>query len=964
MTNVTGAGGVNINTSACSSGWEILDNSNTGATSNFNSPDGVVMSMTIKLLNPQDGTNEQLSIGGAYPGVLVAGNASQTLTITNNGTATTNVMRNVLDDLIYKDLAANPNTVVQRQVSVQVVDAVGGVSNAPIAFFSVKRGSNSGNAPGAITVFTSGTTVNLFTGLDGTQDAGGTWVDLGATGALVGNIVNIPTLPLGGSSFRYDVAATSPCGVSSTTVLVIKMSLTELAMTSSTSCGALLTNYTNPLYSANTNDAIYMFNSGVNSGTLECPAGSGVTTYNWYVFNPATNSYSDYALNSTRTQANLANGGYLVVRNDGGVITEGRSWVWNIGSGIPNAGVDAVVCAGDTYSLNGNVGGLTQTFTHYNPVKRPFVITPTTRISVSFTATHAYVSDLAFYLVNPDGTKRITLASNQNRSCNSGDNVNNLTFTNQGAPAYLNYCLGAPSALSGIWNGYFTGLNATDLPNNTNKLINWGPLFGENANQGGWKVQIYDCVTQDSGSLKGATIIFDDGAGNIATYTSGSIDVPINDDSCTAATASIYVVPSSPLVTVAQTLMINPNVGVNGVIGGWQWEYSTASATGPFVNFNNATLTPNLVVNQDTWVQLSVDNNVSSCNKADVMFIKANPKPNAGIGTNLTQAISPPIITLANQLAGENAGGVWTLISGVPGVGAFNAGLGTLNPVLAGVGTYVFRYTVTGIAPCPTDTEDLTIRLTAVINPVTENGTAAATGGTAIPNVAANDVVNGLPATLGAAGNATVATSGVWPSGITLNPATGAINVAVGTIPGVYPVTYQLCDKLTPQTCATIIDQVTVTAVLNPVADSGVTAPSTGGEAIPNVAANDVVNGLPATLGAAGNATIATSGVWPVGVTLNPTTGAINVAVGTIPGVYPVTYQLCDKLTPQTCATVVNTVTVTAVLNPVADSGTAPSTGGEAIPNVALNDVVNGLPATLGVSGNATIATSGVWPVG
>ncbi|QLK35315.1 hypothetical protein H0H25_02980 [Flavobacterium psychrophilum] len=561
MTNVTGAGGVNINTSACSSGWEILDNSNTGATSNFNSPDGVVMSMTIKLLNPQDGTNEQLSIGGAYPGVLVAGNASQTLTITNNGTATTNVMRNVLDDLIYKDLAANPNTVVQRQVSVQVVDAVGGVSNAPIAFFSVKRGSNSGNAPGAITVFTSGTTVNLFTGLDGTQDAGGTWVDLGATGALVGNIVNIPTLPLGGSSFRYDVAATSPCGVSSTTVLVIKMSLTELAMTSSTSCGALLTNYTNPLYSANTNDAIYMFNSGVNSGTLECPAGSGVTTYNWYVFNPATNSYSDYALNSTRTQANLANGGYLVVRNDGGVITEGRSWVWNIGSGIPNAGVDAVVCAGDTYSLNGNVGGLTQTFTHYNPVKRPFVITPTTRISVSFTATHAYVSDLAFYLVNPDGTKRITLASNQNRSCNSGDNVNNLTFTNQGAPAYLNYCLGAPSALSGIWNGYFTGLNATDLPNNTNKLINWGPLFGENANQGGWKVQIYDCVTQDSGSLKGATIIFDDGAGNIATYTSGSIDVPINDDSCTAATASIYVVPSSPLVTVAQTLMINPNVG-------------------------------------------------------------------------------------------------------------------------------------------------------------------------------------------------------------------------------------------------------------------------------------------------------------------------------------------------------------------------------------------------------------------
>ncbi|WP_208526637.1 hypothetical protein, partial [Flavobacterium psychrophilum] len=287
--------------------------------------------------------------------------------------------------------------------------------------------------------------------------------------------------------------------------------------------------------------------------------------------------------------------------------------------------------------------------------------------------------------------------------------------------------------------------------------------------------------------------------------------------------------------------------------------------------------------------------------------------------------------------------------------GAINVAVGTIP------GVYPVTYQLCDkLTPQTCATVVNTVTVTAVLNPVADSGTAPSTGGEAIPNVALNDVVNGLPATLGVSGNATIATSGVWPVGVTLNPTTGAINVAVGTIPGVYPVTYQLCDKLTPQTCATVVNTVTVTAVLNPVADSG-TAPSTGGEAIPNVALNDVVNGLPATLGVSGNATIATSGVWPVGVTLNPTTGAINVAVGTIPGVYPVTYQLCDKLTPQTCATVVNTVTVTAVLNPVADSGTAPSTGGEAIPNVALNDVVNGLPATLGVSGNATIATSGVW---
>ncbi|WP_034101792.1 hypothetical protein [Flavobacterium psychrophilum] len=303
--------------------------------------------------------------------------------------------------------------------------------------------------------------------------------------------------------------------------------------------------------------------------------------------------------------------------------------------------------------------------------------------------------------------------------------------------------------------------------------------------------------------------------------------------------------------------------------------------------------------------------------------------------------------------------GVWPVgVTLNPTTGAINVAVGTIP------GVYPVTYQLCDkLTPQTCATVVNTVTVTAVLNPVADSGTAPSTGGEAIPNVALNDVVNGLPATLGVSGNATIATSGVWPVGVTLNPTTGAINVAVGTIPGVYPVTYQLCDKLTPQTCATVVDTVTVTAVLNPVADSG-TAPSTGGEAIPNVALNDVVNGLPATLGVSGNATIATSGVWPVGVTLNPTTGAINVAVGTIPGVYPVTYQLCDKLTPQTCATVVDTVTVTAVLNPVADSGTAPSTGGEAIPNVALNDVVNGLPATLGVSGNATIATSGVWPVG
>jgi hypothetical protein len=97
------------------------------------------------------------------------------------------------------------------------------------------------------------------------------------------------------------------------------------------------------------------------------------------------------------------------------------------------------------------------------------------------------------------------------------------------------------------------------------------------------------------------------------------------------------------------------------------------------------------------------------------------------------------------------------------------------------------------------------------IDPDYESGTVtSATGGTAISNVAVNDTVNGIQATLGAGGNATISAVS-FPSGISLNTTTGAITVTPGTIPGAYPVTYELCDKLTPTTCATQVDTVFVT---------------------------------------------------------------------------------------------------------------------------------------------------------
>lgn len=725
-TNVTGAGGVNIITKACSKGYEILDNANTGVLPSFTTPDGTISSMVITLTNPQDGTNEQLFIGGTFSGISVAGNGSHTLTITNTGIATNSSFVSVLDDLLYKDLATVPNTTIQRQVTVRIFDALNQGSNTAIAYFNVTRAANSGNSFRPITVFVGGANISLPTGLDGTQMTGGTWTDVNGTGALSGSTVTTATLPLGGSIFTYTVTGTNPCGNSSTNVIIIKMNTTELPVTSTTSCGSLVTNYSDPTNSGNSNDAIYLFNSGsTTGGSLECPAGvSGTTTYTWYKFNPTTNSYDSYAGNNTRIQTNLADGGYLIVRNDGGTITEGRAWVWNIGTAIPFAGTDATVCNGDSYSLNGDVGGVFQTYTHYNPVKRPFIIDATTRISVTFNATHTYISDLAFFMVSPDGLRTVVLASNQGNTCNSGDNVSNLTFRSFGAPAYYNFCSPTTAPSTGTWNGFHSSQATTNpipatfpytglpIAQNTDYLIDWSPFYGLNANSGGWKVQIYDCIGADVGNLTSATVTFDDGAGNVNTDTSGTIAVPINDNSCTAATASIYIIPSDVLGTVDQVLDINPNVGVGSTIGGWQWSYSTAGATGPWSDFNNDTLTPNIVVNQDTWVKLTLNNGISSCLSSDIMFIDAIPRATAGTGTTGIYSVNSSIVTLSSLLTGADIGGTWSLVSGSPGIGSYNLSTGTINPGTAGAGTYVFRYSVTGTSPCPVSTADVTVVIT------------------------------------------------------------------------------------------------------------------------------------------------------------------------------------------------------------------------------------------------------------
>lgn len=233
------------------------------------------------------------------------------------------------------------------------------------------------------------------------------------------------------------------------------------------------------------------------------------------------------------------------------------------------------------------------------------------------------------------------------------------------------------------------------------------------------------------------------------------------------------------------------------------------------------------------------------------------------------------------------------------------------------------------------------------IAPGSEPGTATfGLASTPIANVRSNDTVNGAAAT---AANSTIATSGTWPAGITLDTTTGAISVGSSVTPGTYSVTYQLCDMNSPANCNTVTDTITVTSVVTPVTESGTAVSGTASTPVANVVANDTINGVAATLGSGGNATVATSGTWPAGTSLNTTTGAISVTSSVASGTYILTYQLCDKLSPVTCNTATDTVTV----SPSVDLVITKSDGqGSSFPGDTLNYSVtvrnNGPDAAVG----------------
>ena len=169
----------------------------------------------------------------------------------------------------------------------------------------------------------------------------------------------------------------------------------------------------------------------------------------------------------------------------------------------------------------------------------PFPLSASSNIQICFTATHTYVSDLAFHLVGPPscGSPDILLSPNPGTSCNGGNDIVDLCFSSANTTPFT--VCGAITPLTGTFGSFTDG-----------NQINWDPILGCDANSPGWAVQIYDCVSIDVGALTNATLTFSDvdGSGNVlsASYSTPiGFNSPINDNSCGAETASIFQVETA-----------------------------------------------------------------------------------------------------------------------------------------------------------------------------------------------------------------------------------------------------------------------------------------------------------------------------------------------------------------------------------------------------------------------------------
>jgi len=216
-----------------------------------------------------------------------------------------------------------------------------------------------------------------------------------------------------------------------------------------------MTTYTN----GQPDDPIYYFPNGQTGELTVVPEVAGASfNFVWSRFTPGGSNWVSYTTQnnqSSSTITGLQPGAYFVsIRNSSNVIVGCyRAWIAQV---IQEPSVDVLPipsnCVGPVeLSATFSPGQIT---TISNLPESQLLIDANTQISVCFSGTHTFVSDLAFHLKGPAscGSPNILLMANpgaigQGAVCNSSDNINNFCFSTE-STNNINVCANSVVGLS------------------------------------------------------------------------------------------------------------------------------------------------------------------------------------------------------------------------------------------------------------------------------------------------------------------------------------------------------------------------------------------------------------------------------------------------------------------------------------------------------------------------------------
>ena len=447
-----------------------------------------------------------------------------------------------------------------------------------------------------------------------------------------------------------------------------------------------------------------------------------------------------------------------------------------------------------------------------------------------------------------------------------------------------------------------------------------------------------------SATPTGLSINASTGAINVASSSAGNytITYSVAANGCVNAGSSNTSISITAVVPIVTTFnytsniicanALNPNI--NTVAGFTTGGTFTSTPTG--LNLNPSTGAVNIALSIPGNYTITYSVVASGCNAASIS--NTTLTINAITTANTTISYTPNTICSngpnpnLNTTAGFTVGGIF---SATPAGLIINSTTGALNIAASSIGNYTITYATVANGCIAAGSSNTTLSI--------GNNNVAVTNFNYLPNTVCNNATNPIINTV--SGFTTGGTFSATPVGLIINATTGAINVGAST-PGVYTINYTIAAS----GCNNAGNSNT-TFTINPIATFNTTFNYSPNN-ICNNGANPVLN----------TSNLFTTGgqftAIPLGLSLNTTTGAVNIA-SSLPGTYTITYSVaangCSASSSNT-----STITINAVQIPITNFSYSPQTFCNTATNPTLikavgftpNGVFSAVPTGLAI--NAT----------